>query len=149
MTELGITGLFETEVSKKMFKREVKEACKVYNDESLRSEIKSYKKMQALRDEAVKGNAYFFRETLKNVRTIFRFRMDLIEAKLNFKNKPEYKAEKYLCDSCETERDENTHVLHCRSYSSLREGKNLNSDSDLSEYLRQVLSIRSELRLDR
>ena len=75
--------------------------------------------------------------------------MEIIEAKINFKNKADYKAENYMCDSCEREIDENTHVLHCQSYMSLREGKNLNSDTDLGEYLRQVLSIRSELRLNR
>ena len=75
--------------------------------------------------------------------------MELTEAKLNFKQKPEYKAEGYLCDSCESEVDENTHVLFCSSYKSLREGKDLNSDSDLCDYLRKVLSIRSELRLNR
>ena len=149
VAELGISGLFESQVSKRTFKREVKDACQRNNEESLQNDLKSYKKMQALRDEVVKGNKYFFEESLNKVRILFRFRVDLFEAKLNFKNKPEYKAEKYLCDSCETEIDENTHVLHCHSYKSLREGKNLNSDSDLSEYLRQVLSIRSELRLRR
>ena len=39
MTELGITGLFDTEVSKSSFKRTVKKACRLSNDESLRSEI--------------------------------------------------------------------------------------------------------------
>ena len=105
--------------------------------------------MKALRDEIVKGNEYFFTENLQNVRTIFRFRMELFEAKLNFKNKHEYKSEMYLCDSCESETDENTHVLFCQAYKSLREGKDLNSDTDLSDYLRNVLQIRSELRLNR
>ena len=105
--------------------------------------------MRALKDEVTKGNSYFFTETITNVRMIFRFRMELIEAKQNFKQKPEYKAEGYLCDSCEREIDENTHVLFCDSYKSLREGKDLNSDNDLCDYLRKVLSIRSELRLNR
>ena len=149
MTELGITGLFDPEVTKSSFKRTVKKACQDSNDESLRSEIQTYKKMKALKDEVTKGNGYFFRESLRNVRLMFRFRTELIEAKLNFKQKPEYKAEHYLCDSCESEIDENTHVLFCRSYQNLREGKDLNSDSDLCDYLRKVLSIRSELRLNR
>ena len=105
--------------------------------------------MKALKDEVTKGNSYFFSESLTNVRMLFRFRMELIEAKQNFKQKPEYKAERYLCDSCEREIDENTHVLFCDSYKQLREGKDLNCDSDLCDYLRKVLSIRSELRLNR
>ena len=105
--------------------------------------------MRALRDEIVKGNQCFFKESLNDVRMLFRFRIESIEAKLNFKNKPEYKREKYFCDSCECEIDEHTHVLFCRAFESLREGKSLNSDNDLCEYLRKVLLIRSELRLNR
>ena len=105
--------------------------------------------MSALRDEISKGNKYFFQESLHNVRTVFRFRVDLYEAKLNFKNKPEYKRENFLCDSCESASDENTHVLFCPSYAILREGKNLNDDSHLAEYLQQVLEIRTNLRLNR
>ena len=149
MDELGITGVFDSEVSKISFKRIVKRACRATSDQALKDEIKTYKKMKALKDEITKGNSYFFTESLQNVRMLFRFRMELIEAKSNFKQKPDYKAEKYLCDSCESEIDENTHVLFCRSYQSLREGKNLNSDSDLCDYRRTVLSIRSELRLNR
>ena len=144
MTELGVTGAFDSEVSKTNFRKTVKDACKRRNEESLVNDIQNYKKMKALRDEVVKGNKYFFQESLNDVRMIFRFRIELIEAKINFKNKPEYKKEKYLCDSCESECDENTHVLFCWAYKSLREGKNLNSDVDLSEYLRKVLKIRSE-----
>ena len=115
----------------------------------MKKEIQGYKKMKALRDEIVKGNAYFLKENLHNVRTLFRFRMELIDAKLNFKGNPEYRREKYLCDSCETENDENIHVLFGRSYQSLRKDKDLNSDSDLCDYFRKVLIIRSELRLNR
>ena len=68
---------------------------------------------------------------------------------MNFKNKPKYKKEQFLCDSCMSEVDENTHVLYCPSYSALREGKNLNDDNHLANYLQQVLEIRMKLRLDR
>ena len=105
--------------------------------------------MEAIKDEIHKGNSYFFKETLSNVRILFRFRVDLYEAKMNFKHKPEYKAEKYLCDSCESEVDVNTHVLFCPSYATLRENKSLNNDSDLAEYLKSVLEIRMKLRLNK
>ena len=73
----------------------------------------------------------------------------MFEAKINFKQKSEYKKEKYLCDSCESEIDENTHVLFCPSYSDLREEKNLHNDAHLAEYLQKVLEIRTKLRLNR
>ena len=68
---------------------------------------------------------------------------------MNFKNNPEYKKEHYLCDSCMSQIDENTHVLYCPSYSMLRENKNLNDDTHLAQYLQKVLDIRMKLRLER
>ena len=105
--------------------------------------------MSALKDEVRKGNSYIFDETLKNARMLFRFRVELYESKLNFKNKTEYKNEKFMCDSCEREIDCHSHVLFCPAYSELREGKHLNSDSDLANYLQKVLEIRTELRLNK
>ena len=105
--------------------------------------------MKALKDEITKGNQYFFEESLLDARTIFRFRVELVEAKLNYKNKTEYKKEAYRCDSCMTAQDENTHLLFCPSYQKLREGLSLNNDSHLANYIRQVLEIRMKLRLNR
>ena len=125
--QLGIYGLFDTEISKAQFKAIVKKACQDRNEEELNNLISTYKKMAALRDEVQKGNSYFFTESLQNARTIFRFRVELFEAKLNFRNKQEYKSQgNYLCDSCESESDNNTHILFCPSYAPVRENKNLN-----------------------
>ena len=103
--------------------------------------------MSALRDETSKGNGYFYQETLQNVRLLFRFRVDLIEAKGNFKQK--YKDEQMLCDSCESEIDVNTHILHCPAYAELRKNRVLNNDKHLAEYTKEVLEIRTKLRLNR
>ena len=105
--------------------------------------------MSALRDEVTKGNSYFYNENLQNARTIFRFRVDMFEAKYNFKQNIEYRKEQYLCDSCESAVDISTHVLFCPSYSVLRQDKNLNDDKHLAEYLQKVLDIRMKLRLNR
>ena len=83
----------------------------------------------------MKGNNYFFEQNLENIRSIFRFRIEMFEAKMNFKQKKEYKDEDYLCDSCQTKIDENTHVLYCEAYKSLREGLDVNNDSQLAWYL--------------
>ena len=147
--ELELSGLLDPQVDKKHFKASVRKACKHKNEDNLIEQIKSYKKMSALRDECVKGNEYFYKETLYNVRTLYKFRVDMIEAKMNFKNNREYKSENFLCDSCESATDQNSHVLFCPSYSLLREGKNINNDQDLAEYLQKVLEIRMELRLNR
>ena len=147
--ELSINGPFDPGINKKQFKYIVKKACQQKNEEDLKSQICTYKKMSALNDEIKKGNSYFFKETLKDARTIFRFRVELYESKLNFKNKPEYKAEQFMCDSCESEVDDHTHVLFCPSYADLREDKRLNNDSDMAKYLQKVLDIRTNLRLNK
>ena len=133
--ELNLSGLFDQQVTKSQFKLKIKEACKKANDTELKRQIQLYKKMSAMKDEISKGNTYFFKETIQNARTLFRFRVELFEAKENFKNK--YKNEGFLCDSCESKIDQNSHVLYCPSYTSLRKGKSLNSDSDLAQYLQK------------
>ena len=147
--ELGVEGLYDPHVTKNQFKSAVKKACLKLNNEDLINQIARYKKMAALRDEVQKGNRYFFTESLQTVRTLFRFRVDLFEAKDNFHNKPEYKKENFLCDSCMSQVDLNTHVLHCPAYAPLREEKNLNNDLHLAKYLQKVLEIRTKLRFDR
>ena len=117
MEELNITGVFYIRESKNEFKKKVKDICTKENDKSLKQMIDQYKKMKAMRDEIVKGNEYFFKESLGNIRTLFRFRVELFDAKGNFKNKKEVKEKgSLLCESCEKEVDENTHVLYCIAY---------------------------------
>ena len=147
--ELNVSGLFDSRVSKRQFKVTVRKACQKYNDIELTNQINTYKKMSAIRDEVEKGNSYFFNEDLQTVRTVFRFRVDLFEAKYNYKNKQEYKKENYMCDSCMSQIDQNTHVLHCPVYATLRQDRNLNNDVHLAQYLQKVLEIRMKLRLDR
>ena len=119
------------------------------SEDELRQQISAYKKMSALREETTKGNSYFYSQTLQNARILFRFRVDMYESKQNFKHKQEYIAENFMCDSCQSEIDDSTHVLFCHSNSALRESKDLNCDHDLAEYLMKVLDIRTNLRLNR
>ena len=52
--ELDISGLFDQQISKAKFKLIVKKACQEKNDQDLRNQIQTYKKMSALRDEMKK-----------------------------------------------------------------------------------------------
>ena len=144
---IGVTGLLDPNITKSEYKKIVKQSCEEANDEDLKQDILKYTKMKALRDEVEKGNGYFFKESLENIRTIFRFRIELFEAKENFKAK--YKDDDMLCNSCKSKIDENIHVLFCDSYKSLRNGLQLNNDSHLAWYLQKVLEIRTNLNLDR
>ena len=146
---LGVIGLFDETIKKDQFKKTVKRAVNSKSENELKMKINNYKKLSSLRDEIVKGNKYFFTETLQNARALFRFRVDPFQAKINYKNNEEYKKEKYICDSCESATDENSHALYCPAYSDLRDGKNLQNDADLALYLQKVVLIRTKLRLSR
>ena len=102
---LDIPGLLDPLVTKKSFKRFVKDAIKDDNDNSVFEEISRYKKMNIMRNEEKKNNDYIKKENIPNARILFKHRCDMYESKLNFKGNPKYKEEKYKCDSCETEDD--------------------------------------------
>ena len=72
----------------------------------------------------------------------------MTQAKFNFKNDKKYSGNNWKCESCESGFIESqSHLIWCHAYSHLREGKNLNFDKDLTEYISKVLNIREELNL--
>ena len=87
---MTIQDPFNDQFSKNQYKTIIKRACETKNTADLKAKIQTYKKMSAIKDELEKGNSYFFSESLQNVRTLFRFRTELYESKMNFKNKPDY-----------------------------------------------------------
>ena len=105
--------------------------------------------MNIMRNEEKKNNDYIKKENIPNARILFKHICNMYDSKLNFKGNQKYKEEKYKCDSCETEDDDNLHVLYCNSYKELRKEKDLSNNKDLAEYLQKVLQIRTNLRLTR
>ena len=71
----------------------------------------------------------------------------MFNAKFNYKSDPRHANDLWKCNSCQSAIESQDHVLWCPSYSSLREGKNIDDDEDLSEYLKKVLIIRDKLNL--
>ena len=53
----------------------------------------------------------------------------------------------WRCSSCQTRIETQDHVLFCPSYAQLREGRSLESDKDLTDYLMKVLIIREKLNI--
>ena len=109
---LEVPGLLDNDVSKNFFKRTVKTVLRKRNNSEIKSDIEKYKKMEILRKEEKKKNDYIKEEYIPNARVLFRRRCDMFDSKMNFKHNIEYKKDNYLCDSCETEQDDNLHVLH-------------------------------------
>ena len=82
---------------------------------------------------------------MEQIRTKFRIRTKMTKVKMNMKNGEQ----NWMCDSCETAIDTQSHVLWCPAYAKIREGKDLSSDIDLIDYFDKVISIRTELKLKR
>ena len=55
----------------------------------------------------------------------------------------------WVCSSCQSAIETQDHVLFCPAYAQLREGKSLDSDKDLSDYLMKVLVIREKLNISK
>ena len=71
----------------------------------------------------------------------------MFNVKFNYKSDPRHSNKLWKCNSCQSGIESQDHVLWCPSYSSLREGKNIDNDEDLAEYLKNVLIIRDKLNL--
>ena len=85
---------------------------------------------------------------LTSARTKFKFRTKMSQfVKMNYSSSPEYSQDLWRCHSCRTKIDTQAHVLWCPEYSTLREGKSLESDQDLCDYLREVFRIRQKLEI--
>ena len=143
--ELELEGLLDDSISMKNWKKITKSECKKRNDKFLTDQLKSYKKLDALKQNP--KNSYFKNLPLAEVRALFKYRCEMFDDKYNFKNNNKYKLEKYICDSCLTETDTNLHVMECEAYSHLRLEKNLEDDHNLAKYLQKVLNIRLKQKL--
>ena len=74
---------------------------------------------------------------------LFRIKTRIIDLKANFKRKPAYRSDGWKCEGCREEVEANSHVLICRAYNELRNGKDLKeSEKDLVTYFKDVLKLR-------
>ena len=73
---------------------------------------------------------------------MFRIRSRMIQLMANFKNNPRYKKVGWKCDGCKLEVDSNAHVIKFVAYEHVRDGKDLNCDKDLVQYIKEVMRIR-------
>ena len=105
------------------------------------------KKMSKLKDkveETFEMKDYLRNKIIIEARTMFKFRSKMFKCKMNFKNVQTFKEDLWLCDSCQSQIDTQSHVLFCPAYQQLRIDKDIKNDEDLIKYLVQVLQIREK-----
>ena len=69
-----------------------------------------------------------------------RFRMAR-SIQTNYRGNPSYMLNNWRCVGC-GEVDSQEHVIVCKAYEKLRNGKDLNDDFDLVKYFREVINLR-------
>ena len=100
--------------------------------------------MEGTKNEDMKRKEYFKQKSLEDTRMLFRIRTRMVDLKANFKNKPAFRKDGWLCEGCHREVETNCHVLSCQASEQVRQGLDLDSDKDLVQFFKEVMKIRME-----
>ena len=125
----------------------VKEAIISNCEKELKKDFKSKLKSGPMMEESFEKKEYIDNLLPENARQMFKFRSHMFNVKFIYKSDPKYSSELWKCSSCQSAIETQNHVLFCPAYSTLREGKDVNNDKDLTDYLKKVLIIRDKLSL--
>ena len=123
----------------------MKRTIKDKSEKLIKANMTEYSKLKNLNtdDENLKIKDYIRKMTLRNARTKFRIRSQMLDVKMNKKSDRSNADNLWRCDFCRS-LDSQSHIMWCPAFVSLREGKNLHDDDDLISYVQQVMKIRSQ-----
>ena len=146
--ELNLPDISEKNIKKNIWKKLVKKAILEKNEKELKNGLEKFQKVKEYSGENFQQKDYFKILNLHEARSVFKFRAKMTQyTKFNFKNDPQYRKDLWNCSSCKTNIDTQSHILWCESYKKFREGKDLNSNKDLANYIIEVLRIREKLNI--
>ena len=103
-----------------------------------------------LRDGQMMTENFKYQENISKMkisqsRTNFQMRSKMLDIKFNYSAK--YEKDLWLCDTCCSAIETQSHMVFCPAYASFREGKDLKSDDDLIAYVQNVMKVRTKLNL--
>ena len=103
-----------------------------------------YKKLDKIEnDDPTIAKDYMGEKSLADSRLIFRLRTEMVDVKDNMRNR--YRGSSTQCEACDRRVPESqVHVMTCMGYVELRTGKDLEKDTDLVAYFREVLLLREK-----
>ena len=151
LTTLNLPDIFETKVISKLsqlaWKRMVNNSILEYEERNLKSEASSKSKLKDkhIDEESFQCQSYISELNIAQSRLKFQLRSQMLDVKFNYSAKHE--RDLWLCDSCSSAIETQSHILFCPAYSSLREGKDIQNDQHLLTYIQSVMNIRTKLNL--
>ena len=141
---LGLPDIVKEKIYKLKLENLVKKGVLENHEEELKKEVDSKSKLEGIKNEDMKRKEYFKQKSLEDTRMLFRIRTRMVELKANFKNKPAFRKDGWLCEGCQREVETNCHVMSCQAYEQVRQGLDLDSDKDLVQFFKKVMKIRME-----
>ena len=145
----------DPKISKASFSKKVKESVIAECEKELLDKMKTYKKLSdgpifnGDVEETFGKKPYINKLPLANARETFKYRSKMYDVAFNYKHQGNNSENLWKCTSCQSAIESQDHVLFCPAYAQLRQGKNLDSDRDLSDYLMKVLIIREKLKISK
>ena len=134
-----------TRMTKLAWKQLVREAIQRKSEEDVQASFSSFSKLtdKGFEKENLQLKNYIQEMSLRQARTNFRIRSNMIRTKMNMKSSPKFASDLWKCDDC-LSLDSQSHIMWCPAYAPLREGKSLKSDTDLVEYFQAVIKLRED-----
>ena len=134
--------------SKTQWKNKVKQKISAKFNVDLKEKMKNYSKLcdGPMVDEEFGLKDYVKNMKVEDARTNFSLRSKMVAAKFNYRNDPKHSAELWRCSSCMSGHIETqSHLLYCDAYADLRADRDINNNSDLVDYIKNVLTVREKL----
>ena len=128
-------------------KKEIKNECKSMLIKNINEKDKLIE--CDMKNEEFETKMYIREMKMEDARIKFKLRTKMINAKFNYKNDPMNAQTLWRCDSCQSAIDTQNHILWCPAYSDLRDGKDINNDTDIIEYFKKVMKIRDKLKINK
>ena len=104
---LDIPNIVRKDVRKTEWEKLVKQVTRNKHEEELKEEVGSKTKIEGIKDEDMKRKEYFQQKSLEDTRLLFRIRTRMVELKANFKNKPAFRKDGWICEGCNKEVESN------------------------------------------
>ena len=136
----------EHTLTKLQWQQLVKHAIHEAYETDLKSDILGSSKLKdgPLIAEKFEEKRYLSEMSMHDARMLFRIRSKTNNVRMNQQSDRENARNLWKCTECGNI-DTQSHILWCPYFSTLREGKSIESDDDLVKYFREVFKIREDL----